>query len=350
MAKKTVKKVHLLNNGEPTWDREYTQADIHAALSWYNTNKTDKDAAKYLGITDPSAARRFTSLAWSLRMQSRGCKFTEKSQETINGMHKMLKEYLAHIAVPDTVESKAEVISIQDRVQAKTDQIIGELEGLVDEFGIRGDVSKMNAYQWMVDNDVKSIHAGKIAEMFQNRMNLLEETYKNPVMKEYYEAYDKKRFMNLFKCYATIVADAQKLASNAKVARKPRKKKPVSFEKMVKSLKFMEKFDDLKLQSIDPIKIVGATQLWVYNVKTKKLGVYNAMDAAGLLVKGSAIQNYSSGSSISKTLRKPEKVLKIVTEGGKISLRKVLDEVNSKPTALNGRINKDTILLRAVAN
>ena len=57
-------------------------------------------------------------------------------------------------------------------------------------------------------------------------------------------------------------------------------------------------------------------------------------------------ENYKYSESISKTLRKPEAVLKKVLEGGKIVLRKVMGEINSKPVELNGRINKDTILLR----
>jgi hypothetical protein len=76
------------------------------------------------------------------------------------------------------------------------------------------------------------------------------------------------------------------------------------------------------------------------------LGVYVATDAAGLDVKGSAIQNYKYGESVSKTLRKPKDVLSRVLDGGKIVLRKVMSEINSKPVELNGRINKDTILLR----
>jgi hypothetical protein len=91
---------------------------------------------------------------------------------------------------------------------------------------------------------------------------------------------------------------------------------------------------------------MGAEKLWIYNVKTRKLGVYVATDGAGLGVKGSAIENYKYSESISKTLRKPEAVLKKVLEGGKIVLRKVMEGVNSKPSELNGRINKDTILLR----
>ena len=84
----------------------------------------------------------------------------------------------------------------------------------------------------------------------------------------------------------------------------------------------------------------------LFRSKTRKLGVYVAADSAGLSVKGSAIENYKYSESISKTLRKPEAVLKKVLEGGKIVLRKVMGEINSKPVELNGRINKDTILLR----
>jgi hypothetical protein len=345
MAKKIYR---LTENIEPIWDKDYTQADIHAALSWYNVNKNEKDAAKYLGISDATIAKSFLTLAWALRMQSRGCVFTEKSQETIAGQHQMLKEHLASILVPQKQQT-AEVISIQDRVAAKTDHYIGDIEGaLVDEFGITGDVSKMNAYQWMVDNGVKAMHATKIAEHFSERLSALENNYKDPKLREYYSGYDRKQFLNLFKCYAQIVADAQKIASNAKVARKPRKKKPVSFDKMIKNLKYLPKFDELKLQSVDPVKIIGAQQVWVYNVKQRKLGVYNASDAAGILVKGSALTNFALDSSIQKTLRKPEATLKIITDGGKIALRKALDGVNSKPNKLNGRINKDTVILRVV--
>jgi hypothetical protein len=347
MAKKA-RVVQINTNTEPTWDREYTQTDIHEAMSWYNSNKSDKDAAKYLGITDAAVAKRFLSLAWSLRMLSRGCKFSPLSENTINGMRTMLKERLTSIQAPDDEVFVDNVVSIQDRIENKINEIIGEMQGLVDNFGILGDVKKMNAYQWMTDNNVKSAHANKIAEYFTSKLVALEAGIKDPTLKEYYEGYDKKRLINLYTCYANIISDAHKIASNASVARKPRKKKPVSFDKMVKGLNFLQKFDDLKLQSVDPVKIPGATQLWVYNVKTRKLGVYTALDAAGLLVKGSAIKNYSIESSISKTLRKPEATLKIVTDGGKIVLRKALDNVNSKPSKLNGRINKDTILLRIV--
>ena len=114
----------------------------------------------------------------------------------------------------------------------------------------------------------------------------------------------------------------------------------------MKSLKYKTEDTENKLVSINPVKIIGAEKLWIYNVKTRKLGVYVTSDAAGLDVKGSSILNYKYSESISKTLRKPKDVLSRVLDGGKVVLRKVMNEINAKPQELNGRINKDTILLR----
>ena len=86
----------------------------------------------------------------------------------------------------------------------------------------------------------------------------------------------------------------------------------------------------------------------MFNTKTRKLGVYRSVDASGLTVKGTSIVGFSEKESVAKTLRKPEKVLERVVSGGKLVLRKVLDEINSKESPMNGRINGDVILLRVV--
>jgi hypothetical protein len=52
--------------------------------------------------------------------------------------------------------------------------------------------------------------------------------------------------------------------------------------------------------------------------------------------------------SLTKTARKPEEVLTSVTKGGKIILKNLLSTLKTKESALNGRINKDTLLLRVL--
>jgi hypothetical protein len=88
--------------------------------------------------------------------------------------------------------------------------------------------------------------------------------------------------------------------------------------------------------------------MWVYNTKNKKLGVYNAEDAGGFSVKGTTITGYSEDKSTQKTLRKPAEVLPEVLKGGKVFLRSVLTNIRAVESKLNGRLNKDIILLKVV--
>jgi hypothetical protein len=104
----------------------------------------------------------------------------------------------------------------------------------------------------------------------------------------------------------------------------------------------------LGLTSVKSTDIIGALQLWVYNTKNRKLGVYNAEDAGGFSVKGSTITNFSESKSIQKTLRKPEAMLPDVLKGGKVFLRNVMDGIRAVESKLNGRLNKDVILLKVV--
>jgi hypothetical protein len=135
---------------------------------------------------------------------------------------------------------------------------------------------------------------------------------------------------------------------NAVKSRKPRKRKAKSADQLVSKLNYAKDFAELKLVSVDPKTIVGANQLWVYNTKTRKLGCYNAEDAAGLSIKGSTIQNFAESKSIQKTLRKPAVTLPEVLKGGKVALRNVLTDIRAAEGLLTGRINADTILLRTI--
>lgn len=352
MAKQVrTRRVHAPVDKEPKWDKPVPpeRIDIIQAFNWYNVERDEKDAAKILGCP-VSIARDFRTLAWAKRMQERGYKFPAVEASTYIDRMLTFKEAMKSRKSTSEDSDTSNVVSIQERVQGKTDEIIGEMEGLIDEYGVRGSAAKLNAYQWMVDNNVKPIHANRIAEHFRERAKepMAAATGKDAYIKEAYAMYSKARLMNLLTAFANIVKDAEKLASNASKQRKPRKRKPISFDKMVAKIKYLQRDDSLKLQSVDPVKIVGAIQLWIYNTKTRKLGVYNAEDESGLKMKGTTIKNFVENTSISKTLRKPDVTLPIVTDGSKIALRKVMENIKAKPSKMNGRINKDTLLLRVV--
>jgi hypothetical protein len=108
----------------------------------------------------------------------------------------------------------------------------------------------------------------------------------------------------------------------------------------------MKTNEPLKLVSVSPTDIIGSTELWVYNTKSRKLGKYVSAEYQTLSVKGTSIINFNENLSICKTLRKPEEKLKEFKAAGKVQLRKFLDDINATDTKMNGRLNEETILLK----
>ena len=126
---------------------------------------------------------------------------------------------------------------------------------------------------------------------------------------------------------------------------------------MIAKLKYAVNDDKFQLASINPIEIIGCNELWVFNVKTRKIGKYVAKvidplgaerEGSGLSVKGTTVIGFNEESSVQKTLRKPEEKLKEFSEAGKRKLNTYLEDINAVDIKLNGRINSDTILLKAV--
>lgn len=145
------------------------------------------------------------------------------------------------------------------------------------------------------------------------------------------------------------------IIDQAKATRKPRKPKAKSATKVVEKLKFCKADPKYNLASISPDQVIGANELWVFNVKTRKLGKYIAANidptgmgrvGTGLSVKGTTIIGFDENVSVQKTLRKPEEQLKEFKGAGKVALRKFLEDIPTTDTKLNGRCNLDTVLLK----
>jgi hypothetical protein len=106
---------------------------------------------------------------------------------------------------------------------------------------------------------------------------------------------------------------------------------------------------------VQPDQIIGANELWVFNIKTRKLGKYVAKNidpkgmgrvGSGLSVKGTTIIGFNEIESVQKTLRKPADQLKEFKGAGKVKLRTFLDDIATLDTKMNGRINSDTVLVK----
>lgn len=229
-------------------------------------------------------------------------------------------------------------------------EIIGDLEEMEDKLIATGKVPAINVLNWLRQRNVPQSIVEFIADFYAERLAEILEARdgKDKQLKEAYAHYKKKDWDAWIKWYNQLLTDLDAFKRVKPTEKKVRQVKPPTPAKLVKRLRFQKKDEELAIESIDPTEIVAAKQVWVYNTKTRKIGVYNASDMdQQLTVKGSTLIGWDPKTSVAKTLRKPKEQLGEFAKAGKIQLRTFLDKIKTTSINLNGRINDQTILLRA---
>jgi len=244
--------------------------------------------------------------------------------------------------------------SIQERVREASLKMTEEIEDAIEGFQKDPEAFDPKAFKLLnllKGKEVKAAHARIIKTLYSKDLAELEELAsgtEDEQLREGYSHLSRKQVRNLISFYQEIMSACDMLAQEAKVNRAPRAKKAQPKEKIVAKLKYKKTDEPLKLVSINPTDIIGAKELWTFNTKTRKLGKYVAAEYQELTVKGTSIVNFNENTSVQKTLRKPVEQLKAFKDAGKVQLRKFLEDINAVDTKMNGRINEETILLKAV--
>ena len=270
--------------------------------------------------------------------------------------------------------------TIQERIQKRVHEILEPIEIWLDRYVTSPEKFNPDKFK-LVDvfkkQQVGGVHARKIMEMYEPQYkeykDLLILRSKNLKFKEItdeedndseerqllesYEDVDNETIQKGIKAFDNIFEACDRMIAIANANRKPRKKKEKSPEQLVAKMQFKKNDEKANLESIDPAEIIYAEQVWVYNTKTRKLGHYIAKvldprgmnrPGTGLMVKGTSIKGFDEENSIQKTLRKPEEQLKEFANSGPKKVIEVFDAIKTMGIKLNGRVNSEVILLRAV--
>ena len=341
---------------EPKFAVELSPVDMIKTLSWYSQNKDTRDAHKWateyfkkkLKLDVSSVIKNYPStFGFVCRIVLNGGQLCVKDQIWFDDMIEKIKNKLNEPVVVEE-KPKAVVINIQERIRAKADDCIAELEGQIDDLIASGFSANSQPYAVFHTMGIKDAQTKFIAEWAKSKRIEFDDAM-NTDDKELNEAYSnftKPQMKKMVAYFDQVILDCQKVSGESSKSRKPRKRKAKSPEQLTAKMKFMPEFKELKLTSVKPTDIVGCMALWVYNTKTRKLGVYHAEDIGGLSVKGSSILNFVESKSIQKKLRKPEQMIPEVLNGGKVFLRNVMESIRAVDSKLTGRINADTILLK----
>jgi len=257
------------------------------------------------------------------------------------------------VAAAEKEAARADVYvpSIQERLRETAFRMTEEIENALESFSQDPEAFDPKAFKilnLLKSQQAKAAHARVIRDIYQRQHNEYVELQEGKCdqLKEGYSHLSKAQIKKIAGFYHDIIGACEMLMQEAKVNKKPRARKTVPAEKIVAKLKYMKSDQASKLVSINPVDIIGAKELWVYNTKSRKLGKYIAEEYKELGVKGTSITGFSESQSVQKTLRKPEDQLKEFKAAGKVALRKFLEDIKAVDIKLNGRINEDTILLK----
>lgn len=359
--KSLAQSLHVLTGGdEPQINKDNYRETLMRALNWYNANREEKDFRSYAEYyvkqsPDLKEYAYAVSKASLLEVKSIGVigRLVRREQYVhINETMKVLEalEQLKAKYKKQPVkkhETTATVApSIQDRILETARTHAAEVDAQIDIFT----TEKSNSFSmksYLIGNSVSGVIAKKIGSFYEPLAKELEEAYKgkDAQLKEGYSNLSKVQLRKFLEFVQQIIADCNQQVVSAKAQRKPRTKKTKPPSVIVKKIKYMKECAELNLKSIDPAKIIGASELWVYHPVKRKLTVFRGADGGFLSVSGMSITNYDVEKSETKTIRKPDAFFKGLSSYGKRAMVNAWKAINATPSSPRGRINEEMILL-----
>jgi len=343
---------HFLRKSFFYYNYYYSQKDCKKhVVKWMQDNQYSKaDVSKFIRSPDRALPMTACGLVMAVRqgmpMRDKELEYLKaRLYEAVNS-DDLAPEVVVDAAKPAVQVAKAP--TIQDRLNEKTAEHLAHFEGLYDEV-IAGDAVKPDAFNYLTANTVPQSQINKFEHLFTIRKGelLVAQERRDEQVEEAYKHYKAADFRRHHAFLDQLLTDLDQYRSVKKTQKKARVKRAPNKEKVVSKLKYMKEEKTLKLVSINPVDIVGAQELWVYNSKTRKLYKYVADTLTGPLgVKGTSITGYDEAKSVGKTLRKPDEKLKEFAKATKVQLRKFLEDIKATETQGNGRMNSDTVLLK----
>lgn len=240
--------------------------------------------------------------------------------------------------LPEKVDVKVDKEAIEfSKHKAEVDAAIDEYIKNTTAFSMRG---------YIAANNVSKGVAKRLAEAFGPLLQELKAALdgKDADLKEGYSYLGKIKLRHLVATVQLIIADCAQAVVAAKAPRKPRVKKEKPASVIVAKLKYLKEFEELKLKSELPTALVGASTVWLYDTKRRKVSVYEAVNGEKLSVKGTTLTGWDVTKSSCKTLRKPAEFVQ-----GNLAKRAIAATykgLKTKEAKVNGRTNEDTIILK----
>lgn len=324
-------KVYIKNNFKRK-EQQYINANpeykvmlsyYHAACAfWYNIGQDESEDSKY----------------WKGALDKRLADLIESGKPLYDAKLKEKQE-----------TAKVVTLSPQQRLQKKiANTILADLDDLEDAW-IMGEKASLDVYGQFRKHGLSGSATLPVRKVVEGWLLDYEDAYHKRCEQavEGYSHLKRSELNRRIKECKAMLDDLDRIKSATKAQRKVKATKVPTIDKQVSKVKYKKEDSDFKIASIRPALIIGKSRLYVFNTKYRKITEYVTEDPKGFIIKGTTIQNFDKALSRTLTLRKPMDVLPKVTTQTPRQVGKLLDGIKSKPSVPNGRLNEETILLRA---
>lgn len=386
VKEKPFKKFHLKlaadvlkwNGMEPTWEAsQITDSNLNSMLvkgfNWYNST-TDKKHCKhfledYIKVFRPTTADADIKLLNKVpekylnstdsalaRMAIQGFPLSESQKDRIwNGI-------LAGLDKKSSTDDEAEravtvpKLGVQERMDLQVSEVFDSIEDSVNDI-LKGVIKDAKSNHVVGLDKFSAVHFKKLSKLIEPLLNDMLELQRHRAdaptddwgqqLLEAYEYTSNKAIKSVIAFLEDCQGLANKLAIEKKVQR-IRKKKPTDRAKLVSKFKYMPEFAELKLVSAKPVELLGSSEVWVYDTKKRKMGVYRSEFAGSIMVKGTTLVGVREKLCIQKTLRKPAVQLADFMKLNKNQLNKWFSEIKGTEHQMKPRSNENLVILKVI--
>lgn len=343
---------------EPTWtgDVKNYNSEMLRGLNWHNYCASDKDYAKYMEQwlrEHRSATAKQDIQAWRNlgSMNTTICALARMSLQgfPLNANHsQVIRDYVMSFAnVKKQVKASAPVTTnkpnIQARIRAQVSAVLAELDGKMDD-AFDGDIPASDDLTgFILTKNLKGPQLKLVQQYLRKHIAEWYAAYngEDEQLVEGYAYVGKRNFKKIIDAFSTVMDSISQQQTKVKSLR-IRKKKPMDKKKMASKIRFKAEHEGIK--SCNPVDIIGANMVWVYDTKKRRLGYYEAEVKDSLYVKGPKI--YGFKVTCEKILRKPEEQLAEVMKLRKNQTVNWFDGIKAKCKELKGRTTTDLLIVR----
>jgi len=344
--------------------KHYFQNDVDKKLlsdisKKYIRDEYSKEDAKAILANSEYHFNLYTHIIAALFWKRIGQEFDEESIKYF----RRAKEYYDTLIEPGKLKLSQNVVEEDGTIkvapvkpspqqllaQKVQNTIMVDLDQLEDDW-IAGKKVDIKVYELFKAHDLKGMAAPLVKARVDRWLSEYSDAY-NKACDQAVEAYshiprsELKRRVGVIQ---GIIADLDKVKAANKAVRQPRVPKAKAADKQIQRLQYLKESLEFKLMSINPIQIPSVYRLYTFNVKTRVVTEYVTSSTNGFEVKGSTLNNIDIEKSRCVKLRKPDEFIPAILSKTVKQIDNEWNKLTTKSTVPNGRINKDTILLKAM--